>query len=194
MDHRIRCERSAALQLGSAFKKAVPGGGTTDAAPGTELHCSNLEQFTPRIHSLVRKNSIAPAARSAAVCDAGAKTLEMATNHAVKTAMQNYVSRNFNVRRDLTSPGQRSGERDGSLGVLAQYPQRHFVSVTAPGPQQIEGVARHGLVRRHIGHVDAMRLSFLKRVLLTPRRGASLSKSMQQPAESWLAAMSLSTY
>ncbi len=110
----------------AAFKKVIPGGGLTDAAPGAERHVVfQLEQFTPRVHfeqgwwsatavantELTLRVTVydarAQELNRAIVsgngygevdggCDAGAKALETATNQAIKTAMQNYVSRMIN--------------------------------------------------------------------------------------------------
>jgi hypothetical protein len=110
----------------AAFKKVVPGGGATDAAPGAQRHVVfQLESFNPRIHFeagwwtgtaianaelAIRVTVYDPAAQEVnrAViagsgygeqdggCDAGAKALEIAVNQAIKTAMQNYVSRMIN--------------------------------------------------------------------------------------------------
>jgi len=110
----------------AAFKKIIPGGGMTDAAPGAERHIVfALEQFTSRIHfeqgwwsgtaiantELTMRVTVydehAQELNRAVIsgtgygeidgaCDAGARALETATNQAIKTAMQNYVSRIIN--------------------------------------------------------------------------------------------------
>jgi hypothetical protein len=110
----------------AAFKNIVAGGGMTDAAPSAERHIVfQLEQFTPRIHfeqgwwsaTAIANTELAMRVtvydghaqeinRSVVAgngygevdggCDAGAKALETATNQAIKSAMQNYVSRVIN--------------------------------------------------------------------------------------------------